>query len=269
MEIIQLDGIHHFSDKKSICSFILASWFLALPASTLAAKINNNDPIRIGSYLTPGLIQSDGKGLFNKLNTAIFLEMARENTLTLTSLKRTRLGVKNGTLDGYFPELWENLPKSKAHYVVSRPIFYKRIILFTLKDSYLTKLSDFKDKPLGVVRGFSYGKEIKANPLLTLVYQENDSTNINLLLNKRINGVLGGFPGTVKAVKKNNALNKIQFDLNKPVAILESFYVCKNDAEGIKLCSDINKAIDSLLKKGILELDAKTGYSRFTPLVDE
>jgi len=231
----------------------------------LASVNDAKDPVKIGSFITPKLIEEDGTGIFNKLNNALFMAMNRNVELSLSSVNRVRRDLKNGQLDGYFPELWENLPGEKSQYVVSRPIFYKRVILFTLKRSGLTKLSDFKNKLLGVVEGFSYGKEIKTNPYLTLSFQKDDITNINLLLNGRFSGVLGGFPGTVMAVKASNRTSEIHYDLDKPVAILESFYVCKNNPDGVKLCNAINKAIESLLQKGILELNDETGFSRFNP----
>lgn len=243
----------------------LISWQLAFIPKVLASVDETQKPIKIGSYLMPGLLKEDGTGIFNKLNNAIFKEINKDAELTLTSLNRTRKGIKDGTFDVYFPELWENLPGEKSDYVVSRPIFYKRIILFTLEGSGLLELSDFENELLGVVQGFSYGREIKSNPRLHFAFQKDDVVNIRLLLNKRIGGVLGGYPGTVIAVKKNDAANKIHYDLDNPVAILESFYVCKNDADGIKLCNGINKAVESLLRKGILELNDDTGFSRFNP----
>ena len=245
---------------------VITSWPLTFLPIASASVGDISEPIKIGSYLTPGLIKEDGTGLFNNLNNAIFMEMSKNTQLTLSSLNRARIGIKNGKLDGYFPELWENLPGKRHQYVVSRPIFYKRIILFTLKESGLTELSDLENELLGVVQGFSYGSEIKSNPRLNLIFQDNDITNIRLLLNKRLSGVLGGYPGTVIAVKENNSANKIYYDLDKPVAILESFYVCKNDSDGVKLCNSINKAIESLLRKGILELNADTGFSRLNPI---
>lgn len=229
----------------------------------MASTDDIHDSINIGTYVIPGLITEEETGIFIQLNNAIFNEIKKDPTLTLSSLNRARMGIKNGRLDGYFPELWENLPENKDQYVVSKPIFYKRIILFTLKDSGLEELSDFDNKILGAVEGFSYGNNIKNNPDLDLSFQDNDIININLLLNKRISGVLGGFPGTVMAVNKNIDANKIQYDLNKPVAVLESFYVCKNDDDGVKLCDSIDSAIQSLLQKGILELNKDTGFSRF------
>jgi polar amino acid transport system substrate-binding protein len=235
---------------------------LSIP-SALASADQRSSTVKIGSYVIPGILKEDGTGLFNRLNNAILAEMNRDVELNISSLNRARIGITNGTFDVYFPELWENLPGDKNEYVVSNPIFYKRIVLFTLKDSGLDDLSDFTGKLLGAVKGFSYGTDIISNPALNLVFQDDDMVNIKLLLNKRISGVLGGFPGTVIAVKKNKGSGNIHYDLNKPVAVLESFYVCKNNADGIKLCNAINKAIDSLLQKGILELNAVTGLSRF------
>ena len=58
---------------------------------------------------------------------------------------------------------------------------------------------------------------------MNLIFQDNDMINIKLLLNKRVAGVLGAYPGTVIAVKENDIDNKVYYDLDKPVAILESF----------------------------------------------
>jgi len=252
--------------KLTLCFIVLVSWQLIFIPLVFAADDEYQAPIKIGSYLTSGLITEDGTGMFNKLNNAIFMEMGRSNELRLSSVNRARKGIKDGKLVAYFPELWENLSDDKSQYVVSIPFFYKRIILFTLKGSALTKLSDFKSEFLGIVKGFSYGKKIKNNSHLKLVSQENDVINIKLLLNKRISGVLGGYPGTVMAVEKTDTSNKVHYNLNKPIAVLESFYVCKNDPEGVKLCNSINKAIRSLLQKGILELNGDTGISRFNPI---
>jgi polar amino acid transport system substrate-binding protein len=199
------------------------------------------------------------------LNNAIFKEIGKDAELSINALNRTRKGIQDGSLDVYFPELWENLPGNKSQYVVSRPIFYKRIILFSRKDSLKNDLSEFDHELLAAVKGFSYGTKIKSDHRLNLIYQDNDIINIKLLLNKRVSGVLGGYPGTVMAVEKNDAKHIIHYDLDKPVAVLESFYVCKNNPAGIKLCEVISKAIGALLQKGILELDEETGFSRFNP----
>lgn len=242
---------------------MLLSWQLIFVPTSLANQAD--DTVKIGSYLTPGLIKNDGSGLFNQLNDAIFSEINKKHTLNISSLNRAKNGIKTGALDAYFPELWEQLPGNKDQYIVSDPIFYKRIILFTLKNSQLSHISDFEHYILGAVRGFSYGEKIKSNTQLKLVYHENDMVNINLLLNKRISGVIGGFPGTVLAVKKMDLNHQIKYDLNKPVAVLESFYVCANTKKGIELCQSINQALNTLKQKNRLSLNEETGESLFSP----
>ena len=61
-------------------------------------------------------------------------------------MNRARMGVKKGSLDTYFTELWENMPMEDEEDVVYRPIFYKRLLLFTLKSSGLNQLSAFDEK---------------------------------------------------------------------------------------------------------------------------
>ena len=81
--------------KKLIlsCLFFI-SWQTTFIA--LASVDDNKEPVKIGSYLSPGLIKDDGTGLFNKLNDAILLEMNRKSKLIISSLNRARIGVKKG-----------------------------------------------------------------------------------------------------------------------------------------------------------------------------
>jgi len=60
-------------------------------------------------------MKEDGSGLLNKLNKVILMEMSKNSELTLSSMNRVRKGIKDGKLDAYFPELWENLPGEKSH----------------------------------------------------------------------------------------------------------------------------------------------------------
>lgn len=223
--------------------------------------------IKIGSYPTPGLIQEDGKGLFNYLNRQIFSVVDLPVNLSIKPINRTKQEFADGKVQAYFPELWENLPKSKEEYAVSDPIFYKKVILFTRKQSSLKTLNDFENKILGLVTGYAYGKAITNDPNLNLSYQNSDDTNIRLLANNRIDGTLGGFPATVMAVEKSKYKHLIHYDLEKPVAILESFYVCPNTQQGKDLCLHISEGIQKLKKIGALITNPVNGHSKFDPMI--
>ncbi|MGJ8681028.1 hypothetical protein [Paraglaciecola sp.] len=228
----------------------------------LTGLTHAKEPVVIGAYPTPGLIQEDGNGLFNKLNRLIFTQIDQPIELSIKPLKRIKKEFNDGEVSAYFPELWEKLPGEKTDYVVSDPIFYKKVILFTRKSSDYHQLADLKDKTLGLVSGFSYSKDIINDPRFTLSYQRDDETNIRLLANNRIEGVLGGFPATVLAIQKSQYKHLIQYDVKKPVAILESFYVCPNNQAGKQLCANISKGLKKLQASGILTLNSKTGYSK-------
>lgn len=246
---------------RAICLFVLFN----LSTSSTAFSRAKTQSVSVGSYLTPGIIEADGSGMFNRLNKLIFKELGQPFDLVIQPVHRIKKSLVDGYVQTYFPEMWESLPEKHSDYVVSQPIFYKKVILFTAKNSSFNTLQDLEGKILGAVDGFSYGTNIIKNPKLNILYQNNDDVNINLLLNGRLDGVLGGYPGTVIALNKHGDKDKIKYDLTKPVAVLESFYVCPNTKAGIALCEKISLGIEALKSKGILVLDSETGDSQFSP----
>lgn len=246
---------------RAICSFVLFN----LSFSSIAVSAAQTQSILVGSYLTPGIIEADGSGMFNRLNKLIFKELEQPYDLVIQPVHRIKKSLVDGHVKTYFPEMWESLPGRHSDYVVSQPIFYKKVVLFTTKASGFTTLQDLEGKFLGAVDGFSYGFDIIKNPKLNILYQNSDDVNIRLLLNGRLDGVLGGYPGTVIALNRYADKNKIKYDLTKPVAVLESFYVCPKTKAGIALCEKISLGIEALKSKGILVLDSVTGDSKFNP----
>ena len=245
---------------KKVMLYLLIS----LP-SFYSFAFTEDESVAVGSYLVPGMVQVDGNGMFDKLNALVFSKIDTSYTLVTEPIHRIRKSLKDGHVDTYFPELWENLPGEKSDYVISSPIFYKKIILFTLNNSGIYSLKDLESLLVGAVSGFSYGTDIIENPNLNILYQRDDSINIRLLANGRLDGVLGGFPGTVIAVNNSEYKHRIQYDLTKPVAVLESFYVCPNTPAGRVLCDKISRGIEALQADGILLLDHTTGSSKFNP----
>jgi len=50
---------------------VLISGQLLITSTVFASVIDIEKPIKIGCYLTPGLIKEDGTGMFNKLTKTI------------------------------------------------------------------------------------------------------------------------------------------------------------------------------------------------------
>lgn len=79
--------------RLTIRAAIFIIWQSTFISISLASDGDIKEPMKIGSYLTPGVITEDGTGIFNKLNKAIFMEINKNSQLTLSSLNRVRKGV--------------------------------------------------------------------------------------------------------------------------------------------------------------------------------
>ena len=83
-----------------------------------------------------------------------------------------------------------------------------------------------------------------------------------MLLNGRIDGILGDNKSTIAAINKSEFKDKFIYDLNKPINILDVFYVCQNSIIGKQTCSEISQAIKQLKSEKIILLNPKTGQSQ-------
>lgn len=176
--------------------------------------------------------------------------------------KRTQNAFKIKTLNTYFPELWENVPNPKSAYLVSDSFWYKKVILYTLKGSDIKNLEDLFGKHVGAVRGYSYGEELLNEKRINIQYHHNDDLNLKMLLSGRIDAIIGDNKSTLTAVNNNPNARNVEYDLDKPITVLDVFYVCHNTKKGIKLCDNISKIIRQLKNEKIIQLDRLTGNSK-------
>lgn len=232
--------------------FFLCLLLIANPASATA----------IASYYIPGLVIDKNEGQFVKLHHEIFRRLKLSGDFQMLPARRAQLSFERGELDSYFPELWENVPEPKDNYVVSDPFWYKKVIMYSLKSSAIKDLTDMYGKTAGAVRGYSYGDEITREKRFNILYNHNDDMNVKMLLGGRIDAIFGDNASTSSAVKNNVDGGAIYYDLNKPIAVLDVFYICHNNAKGVALCGNISRVIRQLKQEGILMLDEHNGDSK-------
>lgn len=156
----------------------------------------------------------------------------------------------------------ENIPHPRTNYVTSESFWYKKIVLYTRKDSDFKSIQDLYDKPLAAVRGYSYGEYIINNPNLKIQFNHNDDLNLRMLLSGRIDGIIGDDSSTLNAVQSNSQGHLVRYNLDNPIAVLDVFYVCHNSLQGKQLCDDISKVIKQLKQEKIIELNPATGSSQ-------
>jgi ABC-type amino acid transport substrate-binding protein len=211
----------------------------------------------IGSYYIPGLVIDENNGLFVKMHREVMRRSGVKAELIIQPTKRTQRAFAYGKIDAYFPELVENLPKKEL--IVSKPFWLKKIILFSLVNSDIRDLSDLEGKIVGAVQGYSYGEKIVNNPNISLTYVKDDNANIERLRRGYIDAVIGDDNSTITAVENSQYSHLIHYDQEKPVHVLEVFYVCQKTSSGSELCKSINQALSDMKDQGIIKLNRTTG----------
>jgi len=126
----------------------------------------------------------------------------------------------------------------------------------------IQSIFDLEGLKLGAVHGYSYGPEIVNNKKIKIFYTDNDDINVKMLLNGRIDGILGDNKSTLAAINKSKFKDKFIYDLNKPINILDVFYACQNSIIGKQTCSEISDAIKQLKSEKVILLNPKTGHSQ-------
>jgi len=231
-------------------------------SSPIIVQATTNTSNTIGSYYIPGLVMNKEEGLFIRLHNEIINRAQLSLDFIIEPTQRIQQSFKNNQLIGYFPELWQNIPKDKSEIIVSDSIWLKSIIIFTRKNEQaITQLSDLEGLTIGAVRGYSYG-QIEKNKNINVQYVNSEIQNIKKLLSGRIDAIIGDNASTVSAIKNSNHAQGIFYNLQQPIEILESFYIFQNTAKGHEIRNKINIIIKSLKQEGVLKLDIKTGKSQ-------
>ena len=240
--------------------FLAVCLIMTLSFTTNVYALTNADNT-IGSYYIPGLVINKKEGLFVNLHNEIINRTQLKLDLIIEPTKRVQQSFKSSQLIGYFPELWQHIPKNRSEVIVSDNIWLKSIIVFTLiNEKPLTKLSELEGLTIGAVRGFSYG-QVEENKKINIQYVSSDEQNIEKLLSGRIDAIIGDNASTVNVIEHSKNSKSIFYDLEQPIDILDVFYVFQNTPQGHIIRDKVNSAIQSLKREGLLKLNTKTGKS--------
>lgn len=206
------------------------------------------------------MVIDEENGLFIRLHHEVMRRANIDAQLDIQPAKRIQKSFKYGKIEAYFPELTENT--SKQDIITTQAFFLKKISVFTLKSSDIKTLADLNHKTVGAVRGYSYGEEITNNPNFTLSYVDNDEANIQRLIRGYIDAIIGDAVSTLAAIKNSRYEQQIFYAHDRPIHVLDAFYVCQNSPSGKALCESIDKALTDMKNEGIIELNRTTGLTK-------
>jgi hypothetical protein len=256
---------HYSYNKQRVTKPILIALYSRLTIFVLLASMFSSSLTAkeiIGSYYIPGLVEDNESGLFVKLHKKIMERVGIAYDLQIMPTKRVQFNFKHNKLNSYFPELWEKIPKQREEVVASESIWLKKVILYSLKKAPIKSLSIVTSEHiLGAVKGYSYGSNIVNNLKLNIDYVNNDNLNIERLNKGHIDAILGDNASTLNAIRSSGKETLFYYDLQKPVAILDVFYICQNTEKGRALCDSYSQAIRQLKRENIIQLNYITGDS--------
>ena len=229
-----------------ICRLIVVSVAMLLFTPTVYAK----DNVALTSYYIPGLVDNPQRGVMVDMLRALEQQSDLSFQLTLMPTARVQQSFVKNRIYSYFPELEEFRPVNSCR---TASFMKKAIIAVNLKGKPpISHVSQLEGLRVGAVTGYSYGKAIVKNPAITLERVDNDKTNLQKLLAGRIDAIAGDIHSTVNAIKELQLEDKVNVDIDQPVALLDVFFVFQNTTQGKAHCEKVSTAIEKLRKQGDL-----------------
>jgi len=209
------------------------------------------EKIALHSYFIPGLVESPTQGLLIDMLKEIEQQGVLNFEVSLLPTQRTQQHFKAGRVQAYFPELEDFQPEKSCRTVA---FMQKKIITVTLKSAQpINNISQLEGKKVGAVTGFSYGSDIINNPNIRLERVNNDMANLDKLLAGRIDVIIGDINSTVAAIKARNLQSELRYNVDKPVSLLDVFFVFQDDPVGNADCEKVSVALEQLRKTGYLK----------------
>jgi len=208
------------------------------------------EKIPLSTYYIPGLIDSADQGVMIDMLRKIESYAELRFDVSLMPTKRVQLSFSHHKISGYFPELEEFRDPNSCR---SAAFMQKGIIAITrIDDQLITDITQLHGRKVGIVAGYSYGKNITENPNIEISWAKNDDINIKKLLSGRVSAIVGDMHSTVSALKAAKMEKSVRFDAKNPISLLDVFFVFNNDEQGNQHCKKVSTAIEKLRQQGDL-----------------
>lgn len=222
-------------------AFVLV--FLAVFSASAADKI-----YKFGTFPIPLMVENSESGVFIDLVKELAKRANIKIEIQVEPTKRTISNFDNGKLAGFFPALDVSVPKKVE---ASSEIYIKKDFGFVLKANTAPKyISELETKSIGLTTGYPYVKEITGNKKIKIEYANTDELNVRKLINKRFDVFIVEEKSGINAIKKEDALDKITYDLNSPLSQQKVYFAFQPDAEGKELAKKFSDALDAIKKDG-------------------
>lgn len=182
-----------------------------------------SSPISVASYQIPGLINKDKSGRMVELFHTIDQLTATKYQLAIFPIKRAKFSFLKQKVHGFFPVLEGYQPEQSCR---TKAFMAKKIIAITLKNQpMITALDQLSGKTVGIVSGYSYGKELLNRSDMILHEVAHPEQNIKKLMAGHIDVLLGDLDASIATLEQLELLDLVHFNQPQPLYILDVFFV--------------------------------------------
>jgi ABC-type amino acid transport substrate-binding protein len=215
------------------------------------------DPLLVVGPVIPGLLDSDGKGAYNKLFDAISAKSGVEMQIDLYPYTRTVSYYENGKYDVFFPATTVDVTRDSVETTEFNRL--KMFIFTAAGTSPITSASKLKGLHVGLQRGIDF-PEVITNIPMNVTELNNEVQGIKMLALGRIDAMVGLVPDVYLALQKLGGNIKLSVDTTKHYSDNAESFVFANKPEYAPIVDKLNQAIKSLRESGKIKQILGSAY---------
>lgn len=225
-----------------IAMYALLPLLLAMPAQ--------GEPIRMGTFAIPLMVESENRGVFIRLAEAVAEEAGQELTIALFPTQRVREEFVERHLDVIFPAIDVSM---NSPYLATTAVYSKRIFAFTrTADPRVLKATDMAGKRVGYTAGFSYSDDVLSVAGASYQSTITDPQNIKKLLAGRIDVFIGDERSALRAIAEQQADDLVHYERTQPLSEHPVFFAFQRTPRGSELHQRFNQALARMAADGRL-----------------
>lgn len=229
---------------------MLRMCLLALGLCALTARPLLAEPLRLGTYHIPDMVEDDQHGLFIELTREIVRRTHLDIEIVLMPTVRTLVAFEHNEIDGYFPALDTTLPKPA---IASTRFYTKRDFAFVRQGEDIPgSIAELAGMSVGLTAGYPYAQAITNNPGITLEYAQSDELNVRKLLARRFDVFIVEEYSGRQALLSVGAGDAVRYNPNAPLSEQAVYYALQENEKGRIAAKKISAAIDAMRHDGSL-----------------
>ncbi|MBU2885296.1 transporter substrate-binding domain-containing protein [Gilvimarinus agarilyticus] len=226
---------------------------LLLTIVSLSAPLclGQDDPVQVGTFPIPLMVESPEKGRFIELMQRIAQDADLKLNIIVTPAKRATRFFIQGEIDIFLPAL-EGMISPEHRVIKSQETIYtKEDFVFTRRGTpLLSSMSDLAGKRIGITRGYPYTPALLNNKSLKLELSSSDEQSVKMLVRGRVDAIVVEEHSGRQAFKNTGQLDQMQYNPEQQLSQMPVYIAYQDTDRGHQLAKLIDKTLRELKSDG-------------------